>query len=630
MQNAETVLNVIRNRGIRGLPLRKVYRQLFNPQLYLMAYARIYSNAGAMTRGVTQETADAMSMTKIANIIELLRQERYRWTPVRRVEIPKKNGKTRPLGIPTWSDKLLQEVIRALLEAYYDPQFSRHSHGFRPQRGCHTALQDVVRNGKGTKWFIEGDIKGCFDNIDHQVLLSILSERIHDNRFLRLIEQLLTAGYCQLWHYLPSYSGTPQGGIVSPLLANIYLDRLDKFVEHTLLTAYTRGEQRRRNPEWNQATCKVHLHRKRGRLETARYWDKVRRQIPSCDPNDPNFRRLNYVRYADDFLLSFAGPKNEAEEIRDRLRLFLRETLKLELSEEKTLITHAVTKAARFLGYELQSQHCDSWRDSQKVRSVNGVLALRVPREVVNAACSQYMRRSKPMHRPELAADTDFDIVKQYQWHYAGLVNYYVLAQNVGVLARVRWVMESSLLRTLANKHKISVGKVWRKHRSKVMTPHGPRRCVMATYPREGKEPLIARFGGLPLRRQQKAILKDQVPIRRPRRTEILKRLLAEMCEVCGADEQVEVHHVRKLADLKRKGKKELPDWAKIMIYRRRKTLVLCHECHWSIHTGRPLPQPRNEFTGEPDEVKVSRPVRRGLVGKGVARPPRQPTTQQY
>jgi len=367
MQNAETVLNVIRNRGIRGLPLRKVYRQLFNPQLYLMAYARIYSNAGAMTRGVTQETADAMSMTKIANIIELLRQERYRWTPVRRVEIPKKNGKTRPLGIPTWSDKLLQEVIRALLEAYYDPQFSRHSHGFRPQRGCHTALQDVVRNGKGTKWFIEGDIKGCFDNIDHQVLLSILSERIHDNRFLRLIEQLLTAGYCQLWHYLPSYSGTPQGGIVSPLLANIYLDRLDKFVEHTLLTAYTRGEQRRRNPEWNQATCKVHLHRKRGRLETARYWDKVRRQIPSCDPNDPNFRRLNYVRYADDFLLSFAGPKNEAEEIRDRLRLFLRETLKLELSEEKTLITHAVTKAARFLGYELQSQHCDSWRDSQKV-----------------------------------------------------------------------------------------------------------------------------------------------------------------------------------------------------------------------------------------------------------------------
>ena len=252
MQNAETVLDVIRDRGRRGLPLERVYRQLFNPRFFLMAYARIYRNAGAMTKGVTGETADAMSTAKIANIIARLKQERYRWTPVRRVEIPKKNGKMRPLGIPTWSDKLLQEVIRLLLEAYYDPQFSEHSHGFRPQRGCHTALLDVARNGKGTKWFVEGDIKGCFDNIDHKILLSILGERIHDNRFLRLIEQQLKAGYCQSWRYLPTYSGTPQGGIASPLLANIYLDQLDKFVEQTLLPAYTRGSKRRRNPEWNK------------------------------------------------------------------------------------------------------------------------------------------------------------------------------------------------------------------------------------------------------------------------------------------------------------------------------------------------------------------------------------------
>ncbi len=215
MQNAETVLHVYRERGRQGLPLARVYRQLFNPDLFLWAYANLYGNTGAMTPGTTAETADAMSLAKIERIIAQLRTERYRWTPVRRVNIPKKNGKTRPLGVPTWSDKLVQEVIRLLLDAYYEPQFSDHSHGFRPGCGCHTALLDITRNGKGTKWFIEGDIKGCFDNIDHTVLLSILSEKIHDNRFLRLIEHLLQAGYCEYWRYWPSYSGTPQGGVVT-------------------------------------------------------------------------------------------------------------------------------------------------------------------------------------------------------------------------------------------------------------------------------------------------------------------------------------------------------------------------------------------------------------------------------
>ncbi len=204
------------------------------------------------------------------------------------------------------------------------------------------------------------------------------------------------------------------------------------------------------------------------------------------------------------------------------------------------------------------------------------------------------MRRGKPTHRPELAGDPDFDIVQQYQWHYAGLTNYYLLAHNIGSYAKLRWVMESSLLRTLANKHKTSIGKEWRKRKSNVLTPDGPRRCVIATYPREGKEPLVARFGGIPLKRQMDAVLKDHVPIRRPRRTELLKRLLADACEVCGSTEQVEVHHVRKLADLRVKGRRELPDWARIMITRSRKTLVLCRTCHAAIHAGRPLPAGTN------------------------------------
>jgi len=199
MRDADTTLLIIEDRGKRNLPLENVYRRLFNPDLFLKAYGRRYRNEGAMTKGTTPETVDGMSLQKIEGIIELLRHERFKWSPVRRVLIPKGNGKTRPLGIPTWSDKLLQEVMRSILEAYYEPQFSPNSHGFRPRRGCHTALKDIFHAWTGTRWFIEGDIKGCFDNIDHTILLSILREKIHDNRFLNLVDNLLKAGYLEEW-----------------------------------------------------------------------------------------------------------------------------------------------------------------------------------------------------------------------------------------------------------------------------------------------------------------------------------------------------------------------------------------------------------------------------------------------
>jgi len=253
MRTAETALQVIRDRGKRGLLLEEdVYRQLFNPNLYLLAYSRMYKNDGALTPGVTGETADGMSMKKIETIIEQLRYERFRWTPVRRVEIPKKNGKKRPLGLPTWTDTLVQEVIRLILEAFYEPQFSTSSHGFRPERGCHSALTTIDRTWQGSKWFLEGDIRGCFDHIDQDVLMEILREKIKDNRFLRLIENLLKAGYCEEWNYRPTMSGTPQGGIVSPILSNIYLDQLDQFVEQTLIPEHTRGQRRAENKEYTR------------------------------------------------------------------------------------------------------------------------------------------------------------------------------------------------------------------------------------------------------------------------------------------------------------------------------------------------------------------------------------------
>src|SRR3989440_2799549 len=311
MQNAETVLGVLRERGKKGLPLDELCRQLFNPQLYLLAYGRIYSNKGAMTPGVDAETADGMTMGKIEAIIDAVRHERYRFRPVRRHYIPKKDGKQRPLGLPSWSDKLLGEVIRLLLEAYYEPQFSDCSHGYRPGRGCHTALGEVARTWTGTSWFIEGDISQCFDRLDSRVMLDTLGEKIRDNRLLRLIGQMLQAGYLEDWVWNATLSGAPQGGVLSPCLSNIYVDRLDKFVEAVLLPEYTRGVHRSSNPEYKRISSAIRRARKRGDHAAARALQKQQRSIPTTDLQDPAYRRLRYVRYADDILLGFTGPKAE-------------------------------------------------------------------------------------------------------------------------------------------------------------------------------------------------------------------------------------------------------------------------------------------------------------------------------
>jgi group II intron reverse transcriptase/maturase len=583
LQNAATVLGVLRDRGGRGLPLERLYRHLFNPDLYLLAYGRLYSNHGAMTPGVDGETVDGMSQGKIERIIQALRHERYRFKPVRRVYIPKRNGKTRPLGLPSWSDKLVGEVVRLLLEAYYEPTFSDSSHGFRSRRGCHTALSKVAKKWTGTTWFIEGDISDCFGSLDHDLMVTMLAEKIHDNRFLRLIKQMLQAGYLEDWIWNATLSGAPQGGVVSPVLSNIYLDRLDKFVEQVLIPEYTRGVLRKPSREYDKVWKAVRRARVHGDRQTASALRKQLRSLPSKDPYDPGFRRLYYVRYADDHLLGFTGPKAEAEQIKTRLVAFLRDDLKLELSPDKTLITHARTGAAKFLGYEITTQH------SQSRRKVNGVIGLRVPREVIKAKCIPYFKHGKPERRTELISRDDLTIVSTYGAEYRGLVQYYLLAGDVWRLKRLCWAAETSMLKTLAAKHGSSVTKMARRYKATIDTPHGPRTCFQVTVNRAGKKPLVARFGGIPLKRQNKAVLTDRQPAPvSTRRKELIFRLQAGRCELCERRGTVEVHHVAKLADLARPGRPQ-PAWAQLMARRRRKTLVVCRPCHGSIHARQPI-----------------------------------------
>jgi group II intron reverse transcriptase/maturase len=585
MQSAETVLGVLRERGRRGLPCNELYRQLFNPQLYLLAYGRIYSNKGAMTPGASGETVDGMSLGKIGRIIDALRHERFRFSPVRRVYIPKKNGRRRPLGLPSWTDKLVGEVVRMLLEAYYEPQFSDRSHGFRPRRGCHTALTEIANTWTGTTWFIEGDIADCFGSFDHDLTVEILSEKIHDNRFLQLVRNMLQAGYLEDWVWNATLSGCPQGGVTSPILSNIYLHRLDHFVEHTLIPQYTRGTRRAINPAYHRVTQAIVRARAKGDRAAVRELRKRQRGMPCVDPYDPNYRRLRYIRYADDHLLGFTGPKAEAEQIKQRLAQFLRDDLKLELSADKTLVTHARTGAAKFLGYEITVQHNDT-KTTRGRRSVNGNIGLRVPRTAVETKRAQYLQRGKPARRPQLMNENDYTIIATYGAEYRGYVQYYLLAGNVNRLNRLRWDMERSMLKTLAAKHQRPAWKLVDRYKTTTETPYGKRRCFEARMERGDRPPLVARFGGIPLRRDKHAVITDHVPSSGRSGKRLIQRLLAGRCELCRRCDDVTVHHIRRLADLPPPEHAATPAWAKLMRTRRRKTLVACAGCHSKIHAS--------------------------------------------
>jgi len=336
-----------------GHKVRRVFQLMTNhPDLWVTVADGISRNRGANTPGVDGQTHRDLS-GRFAEIAERLRVDEYRPLPTRRVYIPKKNGKFRPLGIPTATDKLVQAMAARLLTEIYEPVFSDHSHGFRKGRSCHTALDEVKHNWNGTKWIIEADIRGCFDNIDHDVLMELLAKRIEDRRFLKLIRSFLQAGYLEDWVYHRTYSGTPQGGTVSPILANIYLHELDEWLKQKACT-FNQGKGRAKNPDakWRYGRYQRTLYRARelkemGQPEKAeelattikQRWEEYL-QCPPSETHDPNFRRMRFVRYADDFVISIIGAKTDAQHVLDELNAFMAQTQKVELAAEKTGIVH--------------------------------------------------------------------------------------------------------------------------------------------------------------------------------------------------------------------------------------------------------------------------------------------------
>jgi hypothetical protein len=393
---------------------------------------------------------------------------------------------------------------------------------------------------------------------------------------------MLKAGYLEDFTWGATLSGAPQGSGVSPVLSNIYLDKLDRFVQDELIPRYTRGAQRRRDPRWESLRYQRRKARRAGDRVQARQALAQMRRLPSVDPRDPGYRRLKYCRYADDSLFGFAGPKAEAEQIKDELAQFLRDVLKLEMSPDKTLITHAATGAAMFLGYEITAPIGDA-KVTNGRRSANRRVRLRVPRARIKAKAREYTSRGKPASRPGLVGETDHRIVSVYGAEYRGYVQYYLLAGDVYRLNRLRGVMELSMLRTLAAKHHSTVRQMRRKYKVVIDTPHGKRTAFEARIERPGREPLVGRFGGIPLKRDKTARVADFAPRRAWARKELITRLLAGKCELCGArNYPVEAHQVRNLKALAFPGP---PEWAKQMARMRRKTLILCPPCHAVTHT---------------------------------------------
>jgi len=569
----------------------RLYCYMLRPDLYFIAYKNLYANKGASTQGIDNDTADGFSKEKIDRIIQSLSDESYQPKPVRRKYIQKKGNskKKRPLGIPTFTDKLVQEVLRMILEAVYEPIFSNNSHGFRPEKSCHTALNSIKKEFTGTTWFVEGDIKGCFDNINHHVLVDIIGRKIKDARLIKLVWKFLRAGYIEDWKYHTTYSGSPQGGIISPLLANIYLNELDKFAEKTAKAFYKKRD-REHTKEYDAVMnalvlVKYHLKKATGQQKSDLLKQKKRlqrqlRKIPCSSQTD---KVMKYVRYADDFIIGVKGDKIDCEKIKKQFADFISQELKMELSEEKTLITHS-SQFARFLGYDIRVRRDNTVKPhgTHLQRTMNMKVELCIPFQdkimpfLFNKSIIRQLKDGtlEPIARKYLYSCTDLEILTAFNAELRGICNYYALASNYNRLRYFAYFMEYSCLKTIAGKHKTTARKIISKY-----SYDGSWRIPYKT--KEGiKYSKFADFMKCKKVTDFDEVIKDYAVMHASTRTTFEDRLSAEVCELCGKiNAPLEIHHVNKVKNLKGKD-----FWEIMMIAKKRKTIAVCKECHHKIH----------------------------------------------
>jgi group II intron reverse transcriptase/maturase len=601
MRNSERVLNSLAKHSKHSAyKYERLYRVLFNEEMFYVAYQRIYAKPGNMTPGSDNKTIDRMNLDRIEKLIQSLKDESYQPQPSRRTYIPKKNGKVRPLGIPAFDDKLVQEVIRMVLEAIYEEQFQNCSYGFRPKQSCHTALAQIQKSFNGAKWFVEGDIKGFFDNISHDVMIHILKERISDERFIRLIRKFLNAGYIEDWQFHKTQSGTPQGGIISPILANIYLDKLDKYIMEYIRN-FDKGENRKANKERVQyeygkrlAVAKlksvIDKDERKIIIKQIKAFDKERSLISCGDEMDGDYRRMKYVRYADDFLIGIIGSKEDAIRIKEDIKNFLESKLKLELSDEKTLITHS-EKSAKLLGYEIYIRKSNLTKRDSKGRirrAFNKKVYLKLTTDVMKKKLLEYgaleikthngKEQWKPRARVQFINNDDLEILDRYNSEIRGLYNYYSIANNCSEMNSFKYIMEYSMYKTFACKYRTTVVKIARKYKKdKAFTVH---------FKNKKGQNEIRVFYNEGFKRKNPnhhSWVDNLISPFSTSTTGLVDRLKANVCELCGVtDRKLHMHHVRKLKGLDNK-----KPWEKHMIARRRKTIALCASCHKLTDIGK-------------------------------------------
>ena len=597
-----------------GKPINGLFRLLSHRPLWVEALARIRSNIGAGTPGVDGLSVLDLDQVDIEAAIQSVVDRSYRPQPVRRVYIPKANGKLRPLGIPTALDRLVQEVTRSILNEIYEPIFSDHSHGFREERSCHTALKSVGVQWTSVKWFVEVDIKGFFDNINHSVLLALLGRRINDSQFLALIAKMLKAGFLEQWTYHDTFSGTPQGGIVSPLLANIYLHELDDFMSNRIRN-FDKGSSRKRNPAYHRLEGQVYYARKRanqlratGRNDEAQKYIIRHRAIreellrtPSADHMDGNYRRLRYIRYADDFLIGIIGSKAEARQIMQEVTQFLADTLHLQIAEAKSGIS-AARDGVQFLGYDIRSftgpKIATVLRGGRSVtqRSMVERIQLSVPRGKVSAFAAEkgygVLATMEAIRRNPLLSNDDAEIAQVYNAELRGFANYYALARDVKQkLGKLAFLWSGSLLKTIASRHRTSATEVARRFR--VRPGHY---VVRSQYGDKVVEVPLWRLADLRSTPNTHHGVDHcpKVGHLMGGRNSLTIRLAARVCLACEGDGPFHIHHTNPLRNLK-----DGPHWRFKASARSRKTVVLCVSCHKALHAGRAFGKTATRQEGE-------------------------------